>query len=105
MFVRQRTALPAVLYGLYLVALGLRFRCASRALKPFVGRSHVAVWKWVQRLLGFRKFFRARCRVSLFLVDETAVIVKGLLAWVWVAYEPWDSGSPGIGMAYRLGYS
>ncbi|MEM3095600.1 MAG: hypothetical protein QW756_03150 [Nitrososphaerota archaeon] len=40
MFVRQRTALPVVLYGLYLVALGLSFRCASRALKPFIGRSH-----------------------------------------------------------------
>ncbi|MEM2066541.1 MAG: hypothetical protein QXF89_06865 [Candidatus Caldarchaeum sp.] len=44
MFVRRRTALPAVLYGLYLVALGLSFRCASRALKPFVDRSHVAKW-------------------------------------------------------------
>ncbi|MEM4374716.1 MAG: hypothetical protein QXI97_06950, partial [Nitrososphaerota archaeon] len=44
-----------------------------------------AVWKWVQRLPGFRKFFRARYRVSLFLLDETAVIVKGLMAWVWVA--------------------
>ncbi|MEM0482952.1 MAG: hypothetical protein QXM16_08760 [Nitrososphaerota archaeon] len=31
MFVRQRTALPAVLYGLYLVSPGLSFRSASRA--------------------------------------------------------------------------
>ncbi|MEM0482620.1 MAG: hypothetical protein QXM16_07035 [Nitrososphaerota archaeon] len=77
--------MSAVLYGLYLLALGLGFRSAAMALKPFVDRSHVAVWKWVQRLLGFRKFFRARYRVSLFLVDETAVIVKGLLAWIWVA--------------------
>ncbi|MEM3123351.1 MAG: hypothetical protein QW756_04635 [Nitrososphaerota archaeon] len=62
-----------------------------------------AVWKWVQRLPGFRKFFRARCRVSLFLLDEKAVVVRGLLAWVWVAYDPLsDSGSPGLGTAYRL---
>ncbi|MEM0481616.1 MAG: hypothetical protein QXM16_01850 [Nitrososphaerota archaeon] len=44
MFVGQRTALPAVLYGLYLLALGLSFRYASMALRPFVDRSHVAVW-------------------------------------------------------------
>ncbi|MEM0079427.1 MAG: DDE-type integrase/transposase/recombinase [Nitrososphaerota archaeon] len=88
MFIRQRTALPIVLYGLYLVALGLSFRCVSRALKPFVDRSHVAVWSWVQRLPGFRRFFRVRCRVSMFLLDENAVLVKGLPAWIWVAYEP-----------------
>ncbi|MEM2237312.1 MAG: hypothetical protein QXR26_05390 [Candidatus Caldarchaeum sp.] len=42
MFVRRRTALPLALFGLYLVALGLSFRCASGAVEPFVGRGHVA---------------------------------------------------------------
>ncbi|MEM2058021.1 MAG: DDE-type integrase/transposase/recombinase [Thermoproteota archaeon] len=96
MFVGQRTALPVVLYGLYLLALGLSFRSAAMALKPFVERSHVAVWKWVQRLPGFRRIFRARCRVSIFLLDETAVMVKGLLAWVWVAYEPFSKRTLGF---------
>ncbi|MEM2582466.1 MAG: DDE-type integrase/transposase/recombinase [Candidatus Caldarchaeum sp.] len=100
MFVRRRTALPAVLYGLYLVALGLSFRCASRALKPFVDRSHVAVWSWVQRLPGFRRVFRAKCRVSLFLLDETAVMVKGLMAWVWVAYEPYSRRTLGFWLSW-----
>ncbi|MEM4304032.1 MAG: hypothetical protein QXQ70_09095 [Candidatus Caldarchaeum sp.] len=32
--------------------------------------------------------------------------MRGLLAWVWVAYEPLsDSGYHGIGTAYRLSYS
>jgi hypothetical protein len=31
-----------------------------------------------------------RCRVSLFLVDETAVMVSGFPAWVWMAYEPFS---------------
>ncbi|MEM2258235.1 MAG: hypothetical protein QXU87_09905 [Candidatus Caldarchaeum sp.] len=53
--------------------------------KPFVVRGHVAVWSWVQRLPGFRMVFRAKCSVSLFLVGEAAVMVKGFLAWVWVA--------------------
>ncbi|MEM0481598.1 MAG: hypothetical protein QXM16_01745 [Nitrososphaerota archaeon] len=44
MFVGQRTTLPAVLYGLYLLALGLSFRSAAMALKPFLDRSHAAVW-------------------------------------------------------------
>ncbi|MEM4297345.1 MAG: hypothetical protein QW815_03130, partial [Nitrososphaerota archaeon] len=64
------------------------FRCVSRALKPFIDRSHVAVWKWVQRLPGFRRLFRARCSVSLFLLDEGAVVVRGLLAWVWGCSNP-----------------
>ncbi|MEM3096249.1 MAG: hypothetical protein QW756_04590 [Nitrososphaerota archaeon] len=55
-----------------------------------------AVWGWVQRLPGFRKFFRARYRVSLFLLDETAVVVRGLLAWVWVAYEPFSKRTLGF---------
>jgi transposase-like protein len=42
----------------------------------------VAVWKWTQRLPRFRKLYTYRCRVSLFLVDETIVMV------VWMAYEP-----------------
>ncbi|MEM0337745.1 MAG: hypothetical protein QXY50_07830 [Candidatus Caldarchaeum sp.] len=56
----------------------------------------MAVWEWVQRLPGFRKFFRARCSVPLFLVDEAAVMVKGLMAWVWVAYEPFSKRTLGF---------
>ncbi|MEM4269526.1 MAG: hypothetical protein QW223_05335 [Candidatus Caldarchaeum sp.] len=69
-------ALPVVLYGLYLVVLGLSFRCASRAIEPFADRSHVAVGGWIQRLLGSGRFFRARCRVSLFLMDKAAMTVR-----------------------------
>jgi transposase-like protein len=37
---------------------------------------------------GFRKLYTYRCRVSFFLFDETAVMVGGFPAWVWMAYEP-----------------
>ena len=37
------------MYGLYLYFLGLSFRSVSYALDPFVNRSHMAVWQWVQR--------------------------------------------------------
>jgi hypothetical protein len=37
---------------------------------------------------GFRKLYTYRCRVSFFLVDETAVMVGGFPTWVWMVYEP-----------------
>lgn len=57
------------MYGLYLYFLGLSFRGVSCALDPFVKRSHMAVWKWVQRY-DPHKIFDVR-RVQAFLVDET----------------------------------
>jgi hypothetical protein len=33
---------------------------------------YVAVWRWAQRLPGFRNLYAYRCRVLLFLVDEAA---------------------------------
>jgi putative transposase len=85
-FVRERTPFEAVLYGLYLYFLGLSFRCVSYALDPFVKRSLVAVWRWVQRF-DPRHLFCVR-RVCAFLVDETYVKVGSFEAWVWVAVEP-----------------
>jgi hypothetical protein len=41
------------MYALYLYFLGLSFRNTSKAIQPLFDkeerRSHVAVWKWVQR--------------------------------------------------------
>jgi hypothetical protein len=42
----------------------------------------------VQRIHEFRKIFKVNCRVSIFLLDETAVKVSGKLAWV--AYESYS---------------
>jgi putative transposase len=77
-----------VLYALYLYFLGLSFRNVSHALDPFVrgGRSHAAVWKWVQRY-GSHRVYDVK-RVHAFLVDETYVQVGSFEAWVWVAVEP-----------------
>ncbi len=80
MFLRERVSLPVVFYGLYVVFLDLSFRRASEALRPFADRSHVAVWSWVQALPGFRRLLTARCRVSIFLADEAAVMVRGFMA-------------------------
>ena len=68
----------------------------------------MAIWKWVQRIRGFRKIFKVNCRVSVFLVDETAVNVAGKLAWVWVAYEPYSKkilGFLGLEIHTKLSFS
>jgi putative transposase len=87
LFQRKRTDPRVVLYALYLYFLGLSFRGVSRALEPFdEGRSHTAVWNWVQRYEP-RKVFEVK-RVQAFLIDETYVQVGSFEAWVWVAVEP-----------------
>lgn len=48
-FEREKTPAQTVLYCLYLYFGGLSFRDVSYVLEPFVRRSHMAVWKWVQR--------------------------------------------------------
>lgn len=87
LFQRKRTNPHVVLFALYLYFLGLSFRGASDALEAVgEGRSHAAVWQWVQRYEPHR-VFGAR-RVQAFLVDETYVQVGSFGAWVWVAVEP-----------------
>ena len=68
---RERTSAEVILYALYLYFLGLSFRSTSKAIQPFgkEGRSHVAIWKWVQRFNPERLYHRKR--VSAFLIDET----------------------------------
>ncbi|MEM4404699.1 MAG: hypothetical protein QXR28_02385 [Nitrososphaerota archaeon] len=52
MFLRERTSYCVGLCGLYLVFLGLSFRDAAEALRPFVKRSHVSVWRWLRGFQG-----------------------------------------------------
>ena len=75
------------MYGLYLYFLGLSFRNVSRAIEPFVQRSHVAVWEWVQKL-NPKQIYPCK-RVSAFLIDETMIQIGDTKAWLWVvAVEP-----------------
>jgi putative transposase len=84
---RERTSEEIILYALYLYFLGLSLRSTSKAIQPFEeGRSHVAVWKWVQK---FHPKHLYHCkRVSAFLIDETMLQIGAEEAWLWVAVEP-----------------
>ncbi len=72
--------------GLYLYFLELSFRNVSRAKEPFVQRSHVAVWEWVQKF-NPKQIYPCK-RVSAFLIDETMIQIRDTKAWLWVAVEP-----------------
>jgi transposase-like protein len=87
-FERERTSAEVILYALYLYFLGLSFRSTSKAIQPFgeEGRSHVAIWKWVQRFNPIRLYCCKR--VSAFLIDETMLQIGPDQAWLWVAVEP-----------------
>jgi len=69
----------------YLYFLGLSFRNTSKAIQPFdvKGRSHVAIWKWVQRF-NPKRLYSCK-RVSAFLIDETMICIGSDEAWLWIA--------------------
>ena len=74
------------MYALYLYFLGLSFRSTSKAIEPFEERSHVAVWKWVQRFRPNRIYVKKR--VAAFVIDETLIQIGNDVAWLWIAIEP-----------------
>jgi len=84
---RNRTPSKYIGYGLYLYFLGLSYRNTSKALAQFVKRSHVAVWKWIQRYKP-KKIARKRKRISGFIIDETLIKIGSIYMWIWVAIEP-----------------
>ena len=89
-FERERTSTEVVMYSLYLYFLGLSFRNSIRAIELFVdnGRSHVAVWEWVQKFNPNTEHIYPCTRVAAFLIDETMVQIGHNEAWLWVAVEP-----------------
>ena len=87
---RTRTYPAVVSYGLYLYYISRSFRLAAKCLSSFiVKRSHVTIWKWIQRYVFLADRFRIdRHKIRQIFVDETLVKIDGLEYWLWIAYEP-----------------
>jgi putative transposase len=86
---RTRTHPAVVRYALYLYFSSRSLRLASRCLSPVIKRSHVAIWKWVQRYASCADRFRTdRRAVRRIFVDETLLQIAGQDYWLWIAYEP-----------------
>ena len=57
MFERERTKPYIIRYALYLYFLGLSFRDTSKAIQPFIDRSYVAIWDWVQQQFDPKRIY------------------------------------------------
>ena len=62
-------------------------RCLSSSIMK---RSHVAIWKWVQKYSNLAdRFLQTDKRlVRVIFVDETLLQIDGKDYWLWIAYEP-----------------
>ena len=90
MFERERTKPYIIRYALYLYFLGLSFRDTSKAIQPFIDRSYVAIWDWVNSdsILNVSIHSKIRKRIVAFLIiDETQIQIGSSTeqAWLWVA--------------------
>jgi putative transposase len=83
---RNRTPSKYVGYGLYLYFLGLSYRNTSKALSRFVKRSHVFIWKWIQKYRP-KRIMRKRKRTMEFIIDETMIKIGSNYMWIWIAIE------------------
>jgi putative transposase len=89
MFERDRTKPYLIRYALYLYFLGLSLRNTSKALEPFVERSYVAIWYWIQELNPKHIYpNKKKSRIAAFIIDETQIQIGSTEAWLWVAAEP-----------------
>ena len=83
---------PAIIsYGLCLYFSSRSFRLAAKCLESTtIRRSHVAIWKWVQKYSGCadRLISADRRLVKEIFVDETLLRIDGRDCWLWIAYEP-----------------
>jgi putative transposase len=78
---RRRTKPKDIAYGLYLYFLGLSYRNTAKALSRFVHRSHVSIWKWMQRYKP-QKVSSKRKKIEEFVVDETVIKIGSELIWL-----------------------
>lgn len=73
---RNRTPTVIIFYALYLYFSSLSLRKASHALEPIIKRSHVAIWKWIQKYSFILNSFDANKKdVKEIFIDETEINV------------------------------
>jgi len=87
--IRRRTPLPVMAHAVHPYFSGLSLRRAAKSLRHIISRSHVSIWRWVQRLGPILGSFGADPRdVRRIFVDEIMVNVGGTSALIRIAFEP-----------------
>ena len=84
---RQRTKSKDIAFSLYLYFLSLSYRNTAKALSRFVHRSHVSIWKWIQKYKP-QQISTKRKKIAEFIIDETQLKIGSQYIWIWVAIEP-----------------
>jgi transposase-like protein len=81
---------PAIIsYGLYLYFSSRSFRLAAKCSETTIRRSHVVIWKWVQKYSDRAdRFITHRSMIKEIFIDETLLKIDGQDYWLWIAYEP-----------------
>ena len=68
---RIRTNPSIIAYGLYLY-FNSSYRFAGKSLEPIIKRTHVSIWKWVQKYsILADSFVIGKRKVQKIFVDET----------------------------------
>jgi putative transposase len=86
---RKRTSSRDIGYGLYLFFLGLSTRNVAKALSflNIIKRSHIAIWKWIQKYPHKRIISSCGKKINEFIVDEAVIKVGSEPTWLWVAID------------------
>jgi transposase-like protein len=79
---QKKDPIALILYALYLYFSSLSVRRASHILEPIIKRSHVAIWKWIQKhSFVFDSFDVDKHDVNSIFIDETEINVKTKLGY------------------------
>ena len=82
---------PIIAYGIYIIYMYFNsrsYRSTSKSLEYIIiKRSHVSIWKWVQKNANVADHFRIyKHGVKEIFVDETLIQIDGKDYWLWIAY-------------------
>lgn len=86
---RKRTPPELILWALFLYVSGASFRRVRDLLAHRCRRSHVAVWKWTQRIgSSLAGMFHHGSLPDVIVVDETPFMEGRRECYVWIAIDP-----------------
>jgi putative transposase len=73
---------------LYFLGLSLRNVVKAWSYLHIVKRSHVSIWKFIQKFHYQKTSSTRRKKISEYIVDETILKVGSEFIWLWIAIEP-----------------
>jgi putative transposase len=76
-----------LILDIFLLLRSLSYRNTAKALNRFVHKSHVSIWKWIQKYRP-QKVSDKRTKIEEFIIDETLIKIGSKYVWLWVAIEP-----------------